>query len=303
MDDHHLDGNIDFVVSRVRHAGRYHAARIAVLTPLVGATWARRGAAGVVDALRRVRSLWHLALRGLLWVGWDAARSLPQLRNCPPFGVDCDMGKCRVRCCRLRQLCPFCYGRQVILVYNAVERALYGDGPYRSEDGRLRRPEKGWYLVGYRNEFYQDEGEIVPDERPLVRLQRNLDLWYDANRSFRRIEYDRARAEGGAVLLRVVPRTDGLTAIRGGVLLARRPVLPREIATADGWFACHQLDKHRSVRKVVAVTVGNALAYPRDLLTGLPPEYLYVFLRSLRSSGRSGRKRLLSRYGVLKNVF
>ena len=141
--------------------------RAAVLYPLSG-RYGKTVIAGR-DLTNRLLQRWRARLAALMAEGWEPR---PQghntfLRNCCPTFVH---AMPRTRPCKLDWICPFCYARWVLRVWNMVDKAFPNPRHHAADaaQARLRMEEK------LDNDFpeSQDNGAECSDEgRPLRHIQ------------------------------------------------------------------------------------------------------------------------------------
>ncbi len=124
--------DVKFDIKRVYKKCSSFAAKIAVLWPLFG----RRSLkdAQVVRDTKKLTTIWRNKLCDLKGAGLPALVGIGRLqyaRNCPLCGV---VALCPrvLQCCHLRNICPWCWMRRTIFVYNTFANLL-------PEHGRLSK--------------------------------------------------------------------------------------------------------------------------------------------------------------------
>ncbi len=208
-----------FRIYAVRGAFRHVATRRAVVGSLLGSDAIRHAQ----ESLDRLRGLWQAVLYRLRDVRWEAlgddGRHLKFMANCPPFGVKTDTS---TRPCKRVLVCPFCYGREMVLKpFFRMENILYGrgDSAYLGPNGKLlplARPDLK--IVAFRT--VTRGTKFVPDDLCNF-LPVHCEKAKAVMEATKRVEVDGFDAEYGCVQFRVYPleKSGRLAIVRTGVLL------------------------------------------------------------------------------------
>jgi hypothetical protein len=120
--------DVKFVWKGVKHTSLAYAAKKAVLWPLTRRRALRNKA--VVKDLKWLQRFWREQLCVLRDAGWKDLATPGKVqfcRNCPPtIGVAVGEKPCRP--CNMRQICPWCYARQIGVLYDALAELLPNRG-------------------------------------------------------------------------------------------------------------------------------------------------------------------------------
>lgn len=275
--------DISFRCRQILTSSRYHAARQAVLTPILTPSWIPDG---VPAALRDVQHLWRRQVVRLYAQNWpylQTDKALGYYRNCPPFGVWNDP-PCRT--CKRPLICPFCYARTFIIEpFKAFELALFGDLAKRKPlDPKLKLFE------------YTTKINFWRPGRPPVRTWHSADIKGAVRKMlmYARIDFrheiETCRPLGGVVMQRVNPTKTQFQLVRSALLLGHELLEP---ATTLG-----DLDvrvHYPITRAALLQAFSRSCRFPAGVLR-VHPSFLSYYLKQFRST------RMIERYGLLRGL-
>jgi hypothetical protein len=275
-----------FKLLRIRRPTRYVAARQAVLSPILGKWGDDSRDNGIPDAMEKLRGLWYKRLVELRQAGWSRIKdNLSRLyaQNCPPFGV---VTNTQSRCCNVAHICPFCYGRQVVLFpFIDFEFALYGD----LKPGLVNRYQRAVLLDFTTRRSIRTNKNTISTPAAIGVMTEAAKLLIKRDRTR---EIEAFRPLGGIVLHRVFPQENAWHFVRSGVLLCDARKLKSQSYTTDTGET-HELHTSEITRTDLCAAFSRSFRYPASLLTS-PAENTLPVLNALAGA------RLLSRYGLLR---
>jgi hypothetical protein len=261
--------DVKFRVTEVLRHSAAMAQRAAVLRPLARSKDMSKD--NVVEAgVRRVLDLWRRRCNLLRELGLPVMQSVrfQYARNCPPVAVKCRSLGVQVHPCQMGNLCPWCWGRQVVEpVYDRVYRAMTalstlgtGEDPYK--------------LVLVTRSGRMPDDDLQP--RTLFDV-----MSCGMDRTHRALK---AKGAVGAVMLSVVHpgKKDTATWVYGTRVLA---LVPQDDAVPEGAVVAP------STKRGVAQLVGRFARYPAGMMFG---EADFV----VRLAASRGNHRLLRTSGV-----
>jgi hypothetical protein len=301
--------DLRFEVTVVPQAERFRAARLAVLGPFTkSAILHSANNFQIDDIYQKVRKRWHKVLEMLaqhlvVWSRIDNPLKEQYLRNCPPAGV---VTEDKARHCDCPLLCPFWWGRRIVEVFRAFERALWPDPKDKDYEGHLYKPFKEYRdhrLVYFSRAMplatvpaMKDYAKTHADheDRVIEATTYGLSL---VNRRSRRQEVDALRKnEGGVVLHRLLYRRTTMPVfVRSGVLL-----LPPKVKVRWPGYNPDAIDdlKYWTLplsKENLVIALAQVAKYSEGwLLHATAPELMGLLLAG------SGKKRLVQLYGRIR---
>jgi hypothetical protein len=281
-------------VISVYNGWRHKAARMAVLTPLLGLQWQKEG---IPDAMEHVRRRWWarlMAYKGLRWQRIDERKKYLNLRNCHPFGMKVDGYTNYCNCGGM--LCPFCFAREYVYkTYSFLEEVLYGDKELVDDYGKFKRAPHGLKLIEFklRKDIYLDKSRAwcpqnIADE--LFDFQRRM-------RDNRRREIDMFACAAGVVIYTMeVSKKRKLVAHRNGLILTREDP-PKEFPTSGSetsafTFTVHPQEPRIVTRELIAHAISRVCKYPNGIFNADAEEVLAVVdgLQGFRQFSTYGKR-------------
>ena len=253
--------------------------RYAVLHSLMAPSRSDEGVIASTDAVRRQ---WITRAHQLRECGWSPRAdplTMGYVFNCRPAFVMTDGHR---RACGFRDICPFCYARWVLDMWERIDYAhrLCGDEGY-------------WVMRLHRRQFKRlpPEGILRADGLPWTKTG-YLETLYDDAIGLRHEVVPHLGCLGGFWLVQAIPLLHGWSIQSRQVLLMQRDaVLPKRMIKAHGTF--HQYD--RLTRRKLMCVVAQVCRYSARLMTA-EPERLLEILTARR------RRHLYALIGCFRNT-
>jgi hypothetical protein len=129
---HKPSRDIDFAVRKVLTNARYVAARKILFGSVLKVPVPQRLSVDVAQQREnQTRGIWRNFVDRMVAEGWPAVWKdgvlnecrVQFIRNCPPVGL---VTGTVAACCKIRMLCPYCYCRGVMNLFDRLERLLWG---------------------------------------------------------------------------------------------------------------------------------------------------------------------------------
>lgn len=279
---------IEFKIIEARHRYVDHASRVALVS-VCGQEFAQNSES--YDEVLRLRSLALISRRrqrqmAMLQTGWQMPPSFYPgvLLNCPPVGMFLPEDNRGWVYCRRTLVCPFCWCREYVYrTFNSLDHVLFR--------GNEVRPLQTLLVVRKFTVPQQQDLSCLDAAHELIRDERGWlyrKLPAIAGMSVWTISPSDPRKSGDPCW-RLEERTLALVPLQAVGSLPAVP--PHEDSRLVKDFVCDN-------RSGLAIAVGNALRYPRQLLFG--PVKSVVALLNHRQA-RSKQFRLFSLYGEARN--